>query len=50
MRSSRRNFLVAGIGLPAIGSASRSASPAPQAPAKRASDINSNTGPLARPA
>ena len=39
MRSSRRNFLVAGIGLPAIASASRSASPDPQAPAKRASDI-----------
>jgi len=37
--SSRRNFLVAGIGLPAIASASRSASPEPQAPAKRASDI-----------
>ncbi|MGA2273583.1 MAG: aldo/keto reductase [Bryobacteraceae bacterium] len=39
MDSSRRNFLVAGIGLPAIASASRSASPEPQAPAKRASDI-----------
>ncbi len=39
MRSSRRNFLVSGIGLPAIASASRSANPAPQAPAKRASDI-----------
>jgi predicted aldo/keto reductase-like oxidoreductase len=39
MDSSRRNFLVAGIGLPAIASASRSTSPEPQAPAKRASDI-----------
>ena len=39
MDSSRRNFLVAGIGLPAMASASRSASPEPQAPAKRASDI-----------
>jgi len=39
MDSSRRNFLVAGIGLPALASASRSASPQPQAPAKRASDI-----------
>ena len=39
MDSSRRNFLVAGIGLPAIASASRSASPQPQAPAKRATDI-----------
>ena len=39
MDSSRRNFLVAGIGLPAIASASRSANPEPQAPAKRASDI-----------
>ena len=40
MDSSRRNFLVAGIGLPAIASASRSASPEPQAPAKkRPSDI-----------
>jgi predicted aldo/keto reductase-like oxidoreductase len=35
MDSSRRNFLVAGIGLPAIASASRSASPEPQAPAKK---------------
>jgi hypothetical protein len=39
MDSSRRNFLVAGIGLPAIASASRSTNPEPQAPAKRASDI-----------
>ena len=39
MDSSRRNFLVAGIGLPAMASASRSASPQTQAPAKRASDI-----------
>ena len=39
MDSSRRNFLVAGIGLPAIASASRSTSPEPQVPAKRASDI-----------
>ena len=39
MDSSRRNFLVAGMGLPAVASASRSARPAPQAPAKRASDI-----------
>ena len=40
MDSSRRNFLVAGIGLPALASASRSTSPEPQAPAaKRASDI-----------
>jgi len=35
MDSSRRNFLVAGIGLPAIASASRSANPEPQAPAKK---------------
>jgi predicted aldo/keto reductase-like oxidoreductase len=39
MDSSRRNFLVAGIGLPAIASASRSTNPEPQAPAKRTSDI-----------
>jgi uncharacterized protein len=39
MRSSRRNFLISGIGLPAIASASRSATPDPQAPAKRAADI-----------
>jgi predicted aldo/keto reductase-like oxidoreductase len=39
MDSSRRNFLVAGIGLPALASASRSTSPEPQAPVKRASDI-----------
>jgi hypothetical protein len=39
MESSRRNFLVAGIGLPALASASRSANPEPQAPAKRDSDI-----------
>ncbi len=40
MNSSRRNFLVAGIGLPAIASASRSTSPEPQAPAKkRSSDV-----------
>jgi hypothetical protein len=39
MDSSRRNFLVAGIGLPAMASASRSTSPQPQAPAKRAPDI-----------
>jgi hypothetical protein len=39
MDTSRRNFLVAGIGLPAIASASRSANPEPQAPAKRSSDI-----------
>jgi predicted aldo/keto reductase-like oxidoreductase len=39
MDSSRRNFLVAGIGLPAIASAARSSSPEPQAPAKRAPDI-----------
>ena len=39
MDSSRRNFLVAGIGLPAVASASRSASPQPQTPARRASDI-----------
>ena len=39
MDSSRRNFLVAGIGLPAMASASRSANPEPQAPAKRASEI-----------
>jgi aryl-alcohol dehydrogenase-like predicted oxidoreductase len=39
MDSSRRNFLVAGIGLPALASASRSANPEPQAPAKRGSDI-----------
>jgi uncharacterized protein len=35
MDSSRRNFLVAGIGLPAIASASRSANPEPQTPAKK---------------
>ena len=39
MDSSRRNFLVAGIGLPALASASRSTSPEPQAPAKRGTDI-----------
>ena len=39
MHSSRRNFLVAGLGLPVSASASRFASPVPQAPAKRASDI-----------
>jgi predicted aldo/keto reductase-like oxidoreductase len=36
---SRRNILVAGIGLPAVASASRTASPEPQVSAKRASDI-----------
>ena len=39
MDSSRRNFLVAGIGLPALASASRSTSPEPQAPATRGTDI-----------
>ena len=39
MDFSRRNILVAGIGLPAVASASRTASPEPQVSAKRASDI-----------
>ena len=39
MRSSRRNFLVAGIGLPALASASRSADPEPQTRARRSSDV-----------
>ena len=39
MSSSRRNFLVAGIGLPALASASRSADPEPQTRARRSSDV-----------
>jgi predicted aldo/keto reductase-like oxidoreductase len=39
MSSSRRNFLVAGIGLPVLASASRSADPEPQTRARRSSDI-----------
>jgi uncharacterized protein len=34
VRSSRRNFLAAGIGLPALASASRSTDPEPQAPVR----------------
>ena len=39
MSSSRRNFLVAGIGLPALATASRSADPEPQTRTRRPSDI-----------